>query len=52
MKKVSVEFEDDVHKELLKIKYEKAINDEKLTINDMVKIAVSEWLARQKQEEK
>ena len=48
MKKVSIEFEDETHKELLRIKYEKAMKDEKLTIGEMVKIAVAEWLEKQK----
>ncbi|MFY7883698.1 MAG: hypothetical protein ACOVOV_04620 [Dolichospermum sp.] len=50
MKKVSIEFEDEIHKELLRIKYEKAMNDEKLTIGEMVKIAVKEWLEKNKVE--
>lgn len=50
MKKVSVEFEDDIHKELLRIKYEKAMNDEKFTIHEMVRIAVKEWLEKLKKE--
>jgi len=51
MKKVSIEFEDETHKELLKIKYEKAMKDEKLTIGEMVKMAVKEWLEKQKASE-
>jgi hypothetical protein len=48
MKKVSIEFEDETHKELLRIKYEKAMKDEKLTIGEMIKLAVADWLEKQK----
>lgn len=50
MKKISIDFEDETHKELLRIKYEKAMNDEKVTIGEMVKAAVSEWLKKQNDE--
>lgn len=52
MKKISIDFEDETHKELLRLKYEKAMKDEKVTIGEMVKTAVKEWLKRQENEKK
>jgi hypothetical protein len=48
MKKVSIEFEDDVHKELLKMKYEKAMKDEKITIAEIIRKAVDEFIQKEK----
>jgi hypothetical protein len=48
MKKVSIEFEDDVHKELLKMKYEKAMKDEKITIAEIIRKAVDEFIEKEK----
>lgn len=48
MKKISVDLEDDIHKELLKIKYEKAMKDENISIAEMIRQATKEWLAQQK----
>ena len=52
MKKISIDLPDDVHKELLRIKYEKAMNDESITIAEMARAAIAEWLEKQKAAQK
>lgn len=48
MKKISIDLPEDTHKQLLKIKYEKAMKDENITIGEMARTAIQEWLEKQK----
>jgi len=49
MRKISIDLPDDVYKELMKIKYEKDINDnEKISLGEIVREAIKEWLEKQK----
>lgn len=51
MRKISIDIPDDVYKELMKMKYEKDINDNvKISLGELVREAVKEWLERQTQE--
>lgn len=53
MRKISIDLPDDIYKELMKIKYEKDINEnEKIAIGEIVREAVKEWLKRQEDEKK
>lgn len=52
MKKISIDLEDELHKELLRIKYEKAMKDEPVTIGEMARQAIKEWIQKQKADEK
>lgn len=48
MRKISIDIPDDVYKELMKIKYEKDINDnEKISISELIREAIKEWLTKQ-----
>lgn len=50
MRKISIDIPDDVYKELMKMKYEKDINDNvKISLGELVREAVKEWLERQTQ---
>lgn len=50
MRKISIDLPDDVYKELMKIKYEKDINDnEKISLGEIVREAIKEWLEKQKE---
>ena len=48
MKKLSVVLDEDVHKELLRLKFEKAMADENISMADMIREAVTDWLVKQK----
>lgn len=48
MRKISIDIPDDVYKELMRIKYEKDINDnEKISISELIREAIKEWLTKQ-----
>lgn len=50
MRKISIDLPDDIYKELMKIKYEKDINDnEKISLGEIVREAIKEWLEKQKE---
>lgn len=48
MKKVSIDLPDEIHKELLKVKFEKAMKDEKISIGDIAREAIQDWLVKYK----
>lgn len=49
MRKISIDLPDDIYKELMKIKYEKDINDnEKISLGEIVREAIKDWLEKQK----
>lgn len=49
MRKISIDFADETYKELMKIKYEKDINEnEKISLGELVREAVKEWLEKNK----
>jgi Arc/MetJ-type ribon-helix-helix transcriptional regulator len=49
MRKVSVDLPDDVYRELIRIKYEKDVNEnEKVPVGELIRVAVKEWLDKQK----
>lgn len=51
MRKISIDLPDDIYKELMKIKYEKDINDnEKISLGEIVREAIKEWLEKNKVE--
>lgn len=51
MRKISIDLPDDIYKELMKIKYEKDINDnEKISLGEIVREAIKGWLEKNKVE--
>ncbi|RAJ92204.1 hypothetical protein LX87_05172 [Larkinella arboricola] len=50
MRKISIDLPDDIYKELMRIKYEKDVNEnEKISIGELVRQAVKEWLDNNKE---
>jgi predicted CopG family antitoxin len=51
MRKISIDIPDDIYKELMKMKYDKDINDNvKISLGELVREAIKEWLEKQQEE--